>query len=389
MIISTEELARVTALTRSGQLMEATQAIQQALGARTSNQKSHTSHTAEEPAQGREAFAEASPISEAKPFDFLGRFSAKEEIVDVRFRNVMAPSSSFTEARFSWGADEYRYRLFVPSGRAEASAPRPLLVMLHGCKQDSADFARGTDMNAIAETHNCLVLYPEQLSKHNGMRCWNWFEPQHQREGVGEPGMMAALALDVAARHGGDLQRIYIAGLSAGGAMAAVTAGLYPNVFAGLGVHSGLAAGSASDAASAFAAMRTGKRKSKGTLDGANFSPVPTIVFQGDADTTVAPGNADRIIAEGVAAWSRAGVDLERATEVAPTTTGSARRSSRTIFHSNGRILMEQWSISAGPHAWSGGDATGSFTDPSGPNASKFMLEFFLQHALPDTNGPH
>jgi poly(hydroxyalkanoate) depolymerase family esterase len=380
MNISTEDLARVTALTRAGQLMEATKLIQQALGSHSPNPKTATAQP---------DLTEGSPATDEKLVSFLSKVSDSQDVVDVEFREVASQTSSFAHAHFTWGAEEYLYRLFVPSERTEVATPRPLVVMLHGCKQDSADFARGTDMNAIAEIHNCLVLYPEQLSKRNGMRCWNWFEPQHQRRDVGEPGMIAALALDVAARHGGDLQRIYIAGLSAGGAMAAVTAGLYPNAFAALGVHSGLAAGSASDASTAFAAMRSGKRKSKVTSEGVNPSPLPTIVFQGTADKTVAPGNADRIMEEGVAAWTRAGVPLERRTEVVQSQAGGERHSTRIQFRANNRTLMEQWSITAGPHAWSGGDRTGSFTDPAGPSASKFMLEFFLQHTLGKPHDPN
>jgi poly(hydroxyalkanoate) depolymerase family esterase len=375
MFISNEELARVTELTRRGQLMEATRAIQAALGARDASSGVAASGLADIPLP-----------PEAKP---APRFNAigGEDIVDVPFRPVTQPGSTFREDFFAWGAKQYRYRLFVPSGKSNADSPRPLLVMLHGCKQDSDDFARGTDMNAIAQRHDCLVLYPEQLNDANTMRCWNWFAPQHQTRGQGEPGMIAALTLHIAARHNGDLQHTYIAGLSAGGAMAALTAGLYPEVFAAVGVHSGLAVGAATDVASAFAAMRTGKRKTKPL--GAPKPPLPTIVFQGTADKTVAPGNADAIVDDALAAWTHAGVALDKSTRSAPAQGANDRGATKTLFTDSAqRVVLERWTIATGPHAWSGGNPKGSFTDPRGPNASEAMVEFFLRHSLAVQKNP-
>lgn len=351
MIMSHEEMLRVTELTRSGQLMEATKAIQKALGGG-------------------------------------GSGLADDDIVDVPFRPVVERASVFLEQEFPWGEERYRYRLFVPGAPSGARVLRPVVVMLHGCKQDSGDFALGTAMNAIAEQHDCLVLYPEQLAKANSMRCWNWFEPGHQVRGAGEPGMIAALALHVAAAHGGDAHRIYIAGLSAGGAMAVVTASLYPETFAAVGIHSGLPAGAATDVVSAFAAMRKGTRGAR-TVQAADAPPVPTIVFHGTADKTVAPANAQSIVDDATAAWTRAGFALKKTISPAPPDPARQRAATRTLFTTpDNRVVMENWSIAAGPHAWSGGDARGSFTDPRGPHASQAMLAFFLQHRLSGRNPP-
>lgn len=292
---------------------------------------------------------------------------------------VQALVTNFSEGSFAFSAKTYPYRLYVPAAATPVHADqplqnalkRPLIVLLHGCKQDAHDFAQGTAMNALAEKHGCIVLYPEQLPKANQARCWNWFEPEHQQVDQGEPGMIAALTRQVlSSDHNGiqaDPDRVYIAGLSAGGAMAAVVAGLYPDIFAALGVHSGLPAGAAQDMLSAFTAMRTGANKGKKRL---TLAPLPTIVFHGDADTTVHPDNGDHITDAALAAWEAFGVPLKK---------GASTQ--RLVYRSpEGPSYVEHWRIEDGPHAWSGGDAAGSFTDPKGPSASEAMLSFFLQH---------
>jgi poly(hydroxyalkanoate) depolymerase family esterase len=297
--------------------------------------------------------------------------------------------ANFTEASFTFGAKTYPYRLYVPTAPTipDAGDPlqRPLIVLLHGCKQDAQDFAQGTAMNALAETQGCMVLYPEQLPKANQARCWNWFEPEHQQVDQGEPGMIAALTRQVlGSGHAGcqaDPDRVYIAGLSAGGAMAAVVAGLYPDIFAALGVHSGLPAGAAQDMLSAFTAMRTGANKGKRQATPA----LPTIVFHGSADTTVHPDNGEQITDAALAALKASGLSLERRQSRVSSDGASSQPSTQRIEYrsADGPSYVEHWRIDDGPHAWSGGDATGSFTDPSGPSASAAMLTFFLQHRKP------
>lgn len=274
--------------------------------------------------------------------------------------------------QFQFGPDRYRYRLFVPP--PVNAGPRPVIVMLHGCEQDAADFALGTGMNAIARRRGAIVLYPEQLRKTNRMGCWNWFAPRNQQRGAGEAAMIAALALQVAAQHHGDRSRIYVAGLSAGGAMAALAGALYPDVFAAVGVHSGLAAHAASDLASAVRAMRRGAAQPHAQ------AAIPTIVFHGSADQTVRPGNAD-VIAQGqLAAWAAAGTPLRPGDKV--NVTGLPRGVCTTWVDATGTPRLEAWQVKYGKHAWSGGKAAGTFTEPDGPNASLAMVRFFVRQRL-------
>ena len=311
----------------------------------------------------------------------------QSDVVDGQAKTlVQTQATNFTEATFAFGGKAYPYRLYVPTADAPPSAgqplQRPLIVLLHGCKQDAQDFAQGTAMNALAQAHGCMVLYPEQLPKANQARCWNWFEPEHQQLDQGEPGMIAALTRHVLSTdHAGsqaDPDRVYIAGLSAGGAMAAVVAGLYPDLFAAVGVHSGLPAGAAQDMLSAFTAMRTGAKKSKGKSTPA----LPTIVFHGSADTTVHPDNGEHITDAALAALKASGLLLERRqSQVSSEGSSSQPTTQRIVYRSaDGPSYVEHWRIDDGPHAWSGGDAAGSFTAPEGPSASAAMLRFFLQH---------
>lgn len=299
----------------------------------------------------------------------------------------------FNRQVFTFEGERYGFNLYVPAA-ADTNAALPLVVMLHGCQQDAPDFARGTAMNERAARVPCMVLYPEQLATANPMRCWNWFDLAHQARHAGEPAMLAALTRHVAARYPVDPGRIYIAGLSAGGAMAAIVAAHNPDLYAAVGVHSGLPPGAAHDVISAFSAMRHGNRR--GTGEGASRHDeetpedagdrqglMPTIVFHGSADRTVHPDNGDQIVQAALAAVEAAGLPLERLEipQALPAATGELRNTLRTVYRStNGSSYVEYWSVEAGPHAWSGGSEAGTFTDPHGPPASQAMLDFFLQH---------
>ena len=297
----------------------------------------------------------------------------------------------FTASTFPFKGQQYAYRLYIPAsptvpGQASSqplnttSAPDtpgslPLVVLLHGCKQNALDFAKGTGMNALADQQQVVVLYPEQLSKANSGGCWNWFEPAHQTRN-GEPGMIAALTRQIlAARHGDvqiDPERVYIAGLSAGGAMAAVVAELYPDIFAAVGVHSGLPAGAAQSMVGAFGAMRRG-----GPVQTA--SAIPTIVFHGSADTTVHPDNGGYVSDAARATLGNNGLALVK-TEQTMRTQGLRPAQRVSYLDDSGKPYVEHWTVGDGGHAWSGGNAAGSYTDPQGPSASRAMLAFFLQH---------
>ncbi len=255
-------------------------------------------------------------------------------------------------------------RVFAPSPRDEPV--RGLILMLHGCTQNADDFAAGTRMNILAEEHNLIVAYPDQTRAANQMACWNWFRPEDQRREGGEAALLADLAASLAAQHGVPSGRIFAAGLSAGGAMAAILGETHPEVFAAIGVHSGLAPGSASDMASAYAAMRGQAVPPRS----ARSEPQRSIVFHGTADSTVAPSNGDAVVAAALA-----GFDADR---IEDTITGA-----RVVMHRDraGATLVEHWALPGIGHAWSGGSPDGSYTDPTGPDASAEMIRFFLSVA--------
>ena len=280
----------------------------------------------------------------------------------------------FSRSSFTGAGGTRAFKLYVPD--AGAGTALPLVVMLHGCTQNPDDFATGTRMNALAEAHGFAVLYPEQAVRSNVNRCWNWFAPDDQKRGSGEPALIAGMVRHVAETHAVDADRIYVAGLSAGGAMAAILAHEYADLFAAAGVHSGLPAGAAHDVASAFAAMKSGP-VGRAATPSAVSSPV--IVFHGSADATVAPANGDAVIAAALAGTSRP------VRSPAPLPAMARRSARRFVWHAEGAApeapsLAEQWLVDGAPHAWSGGAAAGSYTDPGGPDASAEMLRFFLDH---------
>ncbi|MBU4612304.1 PHB depolymerase family esterase [Achromobacter sp. GG226] len=270
----------------------------------------------------------------------------------------------FVRGTFTQGGDARDYKLYVPEGAGDR--PLPLIVMLHGCTQDPDDFAAGTRMNALAAEQGFVVLYPEQSTRMNPQRCWNWFKHTHQQRGRGEPALIAGMTQDVMARYGIDPDRVYVAGLSAGGAMAAILGDTYSELFAAVGVHSGLASGTATDLPSALAAMRSGGAGSKAA------SGVPTIVFHGDADATVHPANGQHVIAASVG-------DQATMSSDAVQTTGGLR-STRRVYRVDDHVVAEHWLVHGASHAWSGGSPQGSYTESRGPDATREMLRFFREH---------
>ena len=274
----------------------------------------------------------------------------------------------FAEHRYIGAQGVLSYRLYIP---ADAEPGAPLVVMLHGCTQDPDDFARGTAMNAQADAHGFLVAYPCQTQSANAQKCWNWFRPEDQRRDHGEPALIAGLTRAIIAEHGIDANRVYVAGLSAGGAAAAVMAAAYPDLYAAVGIHSGLACGVARDVPSALMAMRRG-----GGAGGRSESFVPIITFHGDQDQTVHEVNAREIIA---AASTAQGTRLTTKRHSGRSEGGRAYIR-ETSADASGTVLIEQWTVQGLGHAWSGGDSSGSYTDPSGPDASAEMVRFFLEH---------
>ncbi|MCK1497843.1 MULTISPECIES: PHB depolymerase family esterase [unclassified Bradyrhizobium] len=283
--------------------------------------------------------------------------------------DIVPDGASFIEGTFGNAAGSRTYKLFIPS-RAPAP-PRPLIVMLHGCTQSPDDFAAGTRMNFLAEEQDCFVIYPEQPHGANQAKCWNWFRAGDQQRGDGEPSLIAGITRQIMRDHDIDPTRVYVAGLSAGGAAAAIMGATYPDLYAAVGVHSGLACGAASDLPSALRAMRLGSAPRAPVKP---CSPVPTIVFHGDRDTTVHPDNGDRVLG---------GRGESRKAKVVRGRVPDGHSYTRTILiDAQGRDISEHWSVHGAGHAWSGGSPAGSYTDPRGPNATKEMLRFFMEHPL-------
>ena len=278
--------------------------------------------------------------------------------------------AQFGEHVFANQAGSRAYKLYVPSGYNKQ--PLPLVVMLHGCTQSADDFAAGTRMNDLAEEGTFLVAYPAQAQSANASKCWNWFSLADQQRDQGEPSLLAGITRQIMRDFRVQPGRVYIAGLSAGGAAAAIMGATYPDLYAAIGVHSGLACGAASDIPSAFAAMRQG-RSDLARARGRAGRAVPTIVFHGDRDTTVNPVNGDQVIAQ-----SKAAAEL-RTTVTTGEASGGIRYTCTVQTDENGHSILEQWVLHGAGHAWSGGSAAGSYTEPRGPDASREMMRFFLQ----------
>ncbi|MFC5523834.1 alpha/beta hydrolase family esterase [Polaromonas jejuensis] len=340
-----------TRLTRVGDLQAATAAIQAALrggvpaAAASTDRRDVIDVEAREVPDFARAFDDVAPAAPAGNVYDSGRFIAGSHGDATGHRD---------------------FKLYIPPGAGER--PLPLVVMLHGCTQNPDDFAAGTAMNDAALAQGFFVLYPAQSQQMNPQRCWNWFKHNHQVRGRGEPALLAGMTREVMARHAIDPNRVYVAGLSAGGAMAAILGDAYPDLYAAVGVHSGLAAGSATDLPSALGAMKGGGTNTRDAASG-----VATIVFHGDADTTVHPSNGEQVIAASVG--TATSVEVERLK-------GAGGRSTTRRVHraSDGAVVAEHWLVHGAPHAWSGGRAKGSYTDTHGPDASAEMVRFFLAH---------
>lgn len=271
-------------------------------------------------------------------------------------------------ARSHSGASGARdYKLYLPA--SQQSRPKGLIVMLHGCKQTPDDFALGTEMNAHAERHGLAVAYPAQTGSHNAASCWNWFRPGDQKRGGGEPAILAGLAAELTKEFGLGRETVFVAGLSAGGAMASILADVYPEIFAAAGVHSGLARGAARDVMSALSAMRSGGDPARSGT--AQARTVRRIVFHGDADSTVHPSNASMIVRSALNGTAKPARVSHH--------TARGRGYARSDYAApDGTVLLQLWMIEGAGHAWSGGNPQGSYADASGPDASAEMVRFFL-----------
>jgi poly(hydroxyalkanoate) depolymerase family esterase len=279
------------------------------------------------------------------------------------FGTASPGAGRFIDGAHTNAAGTRHYKLYVPGTYAGSAAP--LLVMLHGCTQNPDDFALGTGMNALAGQAGWLVAYPAQSQGANPSRCWNWFNAVDQQHGQGEPSIIAGITTDIMARYAVDPKQVYVAGLSAGGAMAAIMGTLYPDLYAAVGVHSGLPFAAAHDLPSALAAMKGDFRRPP-----APGRALPIIVFHGDRDTTVHPANGAELM--------QRRRHPNHAVDVEPGQVPDGHAYTRTLHRRpDGSVDAEHWVVHGSGHAWSGGDARGSYTDARGPDASAAMLRFF------------
>jgi poly(hydroxyalkanoate) depolymerase family esterase len=406
-ILNPNMMLEATRLTRAGRLTEATALLQRMLRGETASDTTFGTPDDVVPAGRAPPIIDAKaetidetdrPLFGAATSAQPHRFGALRALLDrvkrrsgfglqglrepapVSTPDIEPAGGKFIEATYSNSAGTRAYKLYIPS-RYQGQA-LPLIVMLHGCTQSPDDFAAGTRMNLIAEEQTCFVVYPAQPSDANPAKCWNWFRPTDQRRGQGEPSLVAGITRQVMREYSVDPQRVYIGGLSAGAAAAAIMGATYPDLYAAIGVHSGLACGAANDLPSAFVVMRQGDLAAasrSGDVSGVlrDGPAVPTIVFHGDQDTTVHPRNGDHVIAQ-----SMRTTNSQKTVHRGRVPGGHSY--TRTIHADpSGRTILEHWEIHGAGHAWSGGSPAGSYTDPRGPDAAREMLRFCLEHAIP------
>jgi poly(hydroxyalkanoate) depolymerase family esterase len=393
-MLNQDMMREATRLTRSGQFAEAAELLQRMFrSGRAPDQTSRAGHSVRPertpPIIDAEAYAEVTDAprparqtpAQAKLFREL--LKRTKDSSGFGLRGVvkrapptmaeMAPQGArFIEGTYSNAAGSRAYRLFIPTGYQ--GQPLPLLVMLHGCTQSAEDFAAGTRMNFMGEERSCFVVYPAQPREANQAKCWNWFRADDQQRGRGEPSLIAGITRQIMRDYAVDPERVYVGGLSAGAAAAVVMGATYSDLYAAIGVHSGLACGAATDLPSAFVAMRQGG--ANGPAIAGDGPPLPTIVFHGDRDATVHPGNGDQVLEQSMKA-TRTNKKVHRGQ------VPGGHAYTRTVHtDANGRGILEHWDIHGAGHAWSGGSPAGSYTDPQGPDATREMLRFFLEHRL-------
>jgi len=368
-------------LMQTGDLLAATAAIQQGLSGAAAAEASTPGESSDRsPIEGTFRVVDEMPlVAEDSPVaPYLGRVSPSEE------------RTHFSEHTYAGPAGSRRYKLFIPS--AYRGQALPLIVMLHGCTQTPDDFATGTRMNKLAEKRACFVVYPAQPQSANMSKCWNWFQASNQRRDEGEPAIIAGMVRELLLKYGLDQDRVYVGGLSAGAAMAVILGQAYPELFAAVGVHSGLPYAAAHDLPSAFAAMHQ-----RGMADPniahrgnpqARQGAIPTIVFHGDRDITVHPSNGEKVVNQSAGPAFNAGDSSGAAAEeicAGPTPDGRAH--TRRIFRDgDGNVIVEYWLVHGAAHAWFGGDPRGSHTDTKGPDASREMIRFFLERKRAPNN---
>jgi poly(hydroxyalkanoate) depolymerase family esterase len=403
-------MATATRLTREGRLAEATALIQRSLGAPPGAEAPttvwSTAAEAQAPPQHRAGDGVAALLGKLTPSGgsdrslralrparrherlraltptALRRFTHGAPVSGDQAAAAARPGGRWIQRSYTNAAGTRSYKLYIPTGYHGQNVP--LIVMLHGGTQIADDFAAGTRMNELAERDTFLVAYPEQDRSANHGGYWNWFQPTDQIKGAGEPSLIAGITQQIAGSYSVDDSRVYVAGFSAGGAMAAVMAATYPDLYAAAGIHSGLPYGAAGDLPSAFAAMKQGAPPGTGPADG-----VPLIVFHGDQDPIVAGVNADQLADHALQTLTKA-TRSRRQPHKLTTTSGTVPNGhayTRSTYQDDtGRTIVEHWTIHQAGHAWFGGSPHGSYTDPQGPDATAEFVRFFQTHHKPVTS---
>jgi poly(hydroxyalkanoate) depolymerase family esterase len=362
--IDLKAMQKALVLVRAGQLRDATALIQSSLNQGVKGDLASDFFTTNSRTQD----------TELQDFDFkpipsyiapIAPNAPSDSNVPNEDTSPRSAESRVVEAKFSTKTGSMNYRLFVPEGQ-DSKASVPLVVMLHGCTQNPSDFAVGTQMDRVAGEAGCFVVYPEQSSRANSGGCWNWFKHTHQVRDRGEPQALVGLVAYLLSLYDIDPSRVFVAGLSAGGAMAAILGEQYPEVFSAVGVHSGLPTGAARNLPEALRAMQGQHRQAV-----IPRLKLPTIVFHGDSDRTVSTLNGQ--------CFAAAMSSLNDGTSVELIEGVAGRGFKREIYRdANGALAGEYWEIQGAGHAWSGGNSSGSFTDLNGPDASTEMMRFFL-----------
>jgi poly(hydroxyalkanoate) depolymerase family esterase len=290
---------------------------------------------------------------------------------------------------YSAAAGTRAYRGYVPSTYTPGTA-MPLIVVLHGCTQTADSIRQLTRYDQLAEAKGFIAVFPEQPPSANFLRCWNFFLDAHMHRGTGEPSLIAGITNWVRQRYTVDPRRIYVAGLSAGGAMASVMGASYPDLYAAVGIGSGCEYAATATCAGWRSSDPTKAAQAAYAEMGQRARVLPVIAFQGDKDFTVPPVNADQLVKQWTITADLADDHVANGSvSGTPTTTLTGQvpngRAYTTRYYADadGRELVQYWSVHGMSHAWSGGCSCALHADPQGPDATAAMYAFLMSHPMP------
>jgi len=316
------------------------------------------------------------------------------------FRRKLAPGRFESGSAGSWHGflagvptvlPRREYLVYLPRGHSRWRR-YPVLVLCHGCRQSPEEIAAGTRIAEFADADGWLVLLPRQKQSANAWNCWNWFDAR-TAHGEGECAIVLAQVDDVVKRWRGDSDRVVVAGMSAGGALAAALALRHAARVRGVFVHSGVACGAATTAIAAFGVMKHGPDTDVEAVarDARQAAPralrVPLCVVQGESDDVVAPVNAVALARQFLRlnehpALSRASDPGALEANALPPPDVEMREASadRSVitreWQMDSRLSVRYVSIGGLAHAWSGGDAAYAYNDPHPPPATEILARF-------------